>query len=151
MVGPGAARVTVTADVDQTATTQEKTQYDPDGQVVRSTQTSESKDKSTSPDANGVTSVSANIPNGNPSAPGTSTSGNESGTTTETTNYEISTTKTTTVTQPGEVKKLAVSVAVDDAVTPSKDGKTPDAYAKRSADDMQKIDTLVKAAIGYDQ
>ncbi|MBW8734396.1 MAG: flagellar M-ring protein FliF, partial [Asticcacaulis sp.] len=150
VVGPGAARVTVTADVDQSAVTQEKVQFDPDGQVVRSTQTSESKDKSSSPDSNGVTSVSANIPNGNPSAPGASATGNESGTTTETTNYEISKTTTTTVTQPGEVRKLAVSVAVDDAVTP-KDGKTPDAYARRSADDMQKIDALVKAAIGYDQ
>lgn len=151
VVGPGAARVTVTADVDQTATTQEKIQYDPDGSVVRSTSTSESTDKSTSPDSNGLTTASANIPNGNPAAPGASTSGNQSGSTTETTNYEVSKTTTTTVTQPGDVKKLAVSVAVDDSVTPSKDGKTPDAYAKRSADDMQKIDALVKAAIGYDQ
>ncbi len=151
VVGAGAARVTVTADVDQTSTTQEKVQYDPDGQVVRSTQTSESNDKSTAGDTNGVVSAAANIPGGTTANGSGGGTGNQSGTTSETTNYEISTTKTTTVTGPGEVKKLAVSVAVDDSVTPSKDGKAPDTYKKRSPEDMQKIHDLVAAAIGFDQ
>lgn len=152
VVGQGAARVMVTADVDQTSTTQEKVQYDPDGTgpIVRSTQTSESNDKSTSPDSNGAVTASANIPGGQ-QTPGTTTSGNSSGTTSELTNNEISTLKTTTVTGPGQVKKLNVSVAVDDMVIPAKDGKSPDTYQKRSDADMQKIQSLVSAAIGYDQ
>lgn len=150
VVGAGAARVTVTADLDKTSTTRESVEYNPDGQVVRSTRTEESNDRSTEADPNGVTTAAANIPGG-AQTPGVTGSGTQSGTTSETTNYEISTTKTTTVTGPGDIRKLAVSVAVDDTVTPSKDGKAPDAYAKRSAEDMQKIDALVKAAIGYDQ
>ncbi len=149
VVGPGAARVTVTADLDPTSTTQEKVDYNPDGQVVRSTQTTESNDKSTQPDPNGVTTAAANIPGG-AQAPGVTASGTQSGSTSETTNYEISQTKTTTITQPGEVKKLAVSVVVDDLEVPSKDGKTPPTYTKRSADDMAKINELVAAAVGID-
>jgi flagellar M-ring protein FliF len=149
VVGPGAARVTVTADLDPTSTTQEKVDYNPDGQVVRSTETEESNDKSTQPDPNGVTTAAANIPGG-AQAPGVTASGTQSGSTKETTNYEISTTKTTTITQPGEVKKLAVSVVVDDLEVPSKDGKAPPTYTKRSADDMAKINELVAAAVGID-
>ncbi len=150
VVGPGAARVTVTADLDQTSTTQERVDYNPDGQVVRSTATTESNDKTADPNSNGAVTASANIPGG-AQQPGTSTATQQSGSTTETTNYEISTTKTTSVTAPGDIKKLAVAVVVDGILTPSKDGKTPPTYAPRSAEDMQKIDTLVKAAIGYDQ
>jgi flagellar M-ring protein FliF len=138
VVGAGAARVTVTADLDKTSTTRESVEYNPDGQVVRSTQTAESNDRSTEADPNGVTTAAANIPGG-AQTPGVTGSGTQSGTTSETTNYEISTTKTTTVTGPGDIRKLAVSVAVDDIVTPSADGKAPDTYAKRSAEDMQKI------------
>eukprot|EP01042_Synura_sphagnicola_P016966 gene16966-21446_t len=55
VVGPGAARVMVTADIDQTSTTQEKVDYNPDGQVVRSTSTNEGTESSTSPDSSGAT------------------------------------------------------------------------------------------------
>ena len=150
VVGPGAARVTVTADVDQTSTTKEQVDYNPDGQVVRSTQTSESKDTQASGDNAGVTTAAANIPGGTQQAANIPLPGNQSNSNTETTNYEISTTKTTTVTGPGEIKKLAVSVAVDDIAVPSKDGKSPPTYQKRSDADMQKIRDLVVAAAGID-
>jgi flagellar M-ring protein FliF len=147
VVGPGAARVTVTADLDQTSTTKEQIQFDPDGQVVRSTQTSESNDKTADPNTNGAVTASANIPGGL-QQPGASTATQQSGTTSELTNYEISKTTTTSVTAPGEVKKLAVAVVVDGTLTPSKDGKTPPVYAARSPEDMQKIEDLVRAAVG---
>ncbi len=150
VVGPGAARVTVTADVDQTSTTKEQVDYNPDGQVVRSQQTSESNDKQASGDNAGVTTAAANIPGGTQQAANIPLPGNQSNSNTETTNYEISSTKTTTVTGPGELKKLAVSVAVDDISVPSKDGKSPPTYQKRSDADMQKIKDLVIAAAGID-
>ena len=149
VVGPGAARVTVTADLDQTSTTKEQIQFDPDGQVVRSTQTSESNDKTADPNTNGAVTASANIPGGL-QQPGASTATQQSGTTSELTNYEISKTTTTSVTAPGEIKKLAVAVVVDGTLTPSKDGKTAPAYAARSPEDMQKIEDLVRAAVGID-
>ena len=149
VVGPGASRVMVTADLDPTSTTSEKVQYDPDGTgpIVRSTQTSDSKDTNSQPDSSGLATASSNIPNGTSNAAASSTATSQSGTTTELTNNEISTLKTTTVTAPGEIRKIAISVAVDDMATPSKDGKTPPTYAKRSDADIQKIHDLVAAAV----
>lgn len=147
VVGPGAARVMVTADINQSAKTTEEVRYDPDGQVVRSTQTNEATDQTTDGD-NGTTTAANNIPGG-AGAAGAATS-NQSGQTNETTNYEISTTKTTEVTAPGELKKLSVSVAVDYLATPAKDAKGQETFAARSAEDMKRIEDLVRAAAGFD-
>jgi flagellar M-ring protein FliF len=149
IVGPGAARVMVTAQLDPTSTTQEKVAYDPDGSVVHTTQTSDAKDSNSDPTTNGATTASNQIPGGTgATAGGSSTS--TSGTNSETTQYDTSSTKTTTVTGAGELKKLNVSVAVDDLDIPSKDGKTPDTFQKRPDADMQKIHDLVAAAAGID-
>ncbi|WP_349252564.1 flagellar basal-body MS-ring/collar protein FliF [Asticcacaulis sp. EMRT-3] len=152
VVGRGAARVMVSADVDQSSTTQEQVEYNPDGQVVRSTSTNSNSESSSDPNAGGATTASANIP-GTQQAPNiATTSGNNSKQDSEITNYEISTTKTTKVTGPGQIKKLAISVAVDDVAVPSKDGKSPPTYQKRSDADIQKIHDLVAAAVAaYEQ
>ena len=149
IVGPGAARVMVSAQLDPTSTTQEKVAYDPDGSVVKTQQTQESKDSNSDPTTNGATTAANQIPGGQGAqAGGSSTS--TSGQNTETTEYNTSSTKTTTVTGPGELKKLSISVAVDDIDIPSKDGKTPDTFQKRPDADMQKIHDLVAAAAGID-
>jgi len=150
IVGPGAARVMVTAQLDPTSTTQEKIAYDPDGSVVHTQQTTESKDSNSEPGVNGVTTASANIPGGQQPAGNSGAATSTSGTTGETTQYDTSSTKTTTVTGPGQLKKLNVSVAVDDIDIPSKDGKAPDTFQKRPDADMQKIHDLVAAAAGID-
>ena len=152
VVGPGASRVMVTADLDPTSTTSEKVQYDPDGTgpIVRSTQTSDSKDINSQPDTSGVTTASSNIPNGTSPTAASSSATSQSGTTTELTNNEISTLKTTTVTAPGEVRKLNIAVVVDGIETPAKNGKGPDSYAPRPQADMQKIHDLVAAGVGID-
>ncbi|ESQ91481.1 flagellar M-ring protein FliF [Asticcacaulis sp. AC460] len=150
VVGPGAARVMVTAEIDQTATTREQVEYNPDGQVVRSTSTNSGTETTADPNSAGNTTVSANMPGGQ-QAPTIATTGNNSQQDSEVTNFEISTTKTTEVKGPGEIKKLSVAVVVDGVETPSADGKAPPAYAPRSAEDMQRIQELVQAAVGYDQ
>jgi flagellar M-ring protein FliF len=150
IVGPGAARVMVTAQLDPASVTKEDTEFNPDGQVVRTQQTTESKDSNSEGGVNGATTASANIPGGQQAAGSSGANTSTSGQTTETTQYEISNTKTTTVIAPGEIKKLNVSVAVDDLDIPSKDGKTPDTFQKRPDADMQKIHDLVAAAAGID-
>lgn len=148
VVGPGAARVTVTADLDLNSLTREQIQYDPDGQVVVSTRTSSSNDRSNEGTADGTVTAQQNIPGATPDA-GAGATGSNSETTEELTNYQNSNTKTTEVVAPGAIKKLAVAVVVDGTWTPSADGKAPPAYAPRSAEDMQQIEELVRAAIGY--
>lgn len=149
VVGIGSARVQVTADIDQSRATTQEEKFDPDGQVVRSTTTngSQSADNTAQPDG-GVTATN-NIPGG--AAPGAAPAGSTNSENAETTNYEISKTTTTTTKEPGEVKKLAVAVAVDGKWTPAADGKGEPTYAPRTAEEIAQIKSLVAAAAGIDE
>jgi flagellar M-ring protein FliF len=147
VVGPGKARVQVTADVDMARVTLQEETYDPDGQVVRSTQTSEQKQDEKKADANAGVSAAQNIPGGADATAGGSNA-STSGSTEETTNYEISKKTRTEVVEPGAIKRLSVAVAVDGVVTPAGKGKTT--YAPRSAEEMKRIESLVRSAVGYD-
>jgi flagellar M-ring protein FliF len=157
VVGAGKARVNVSADVDMAHVTTQKETFDPDGQVVRSEVTTDenSKENSTSGGtvgaggAPGQTSAAANIPGGTGNL--NSQDGNSSGKQESTTNYEISKTVTTQVTEPGQIKKISVAVAVDGVTgPPGKTGKQG-AYTPRPAAEMAQIESLVKAAVGFDQ
>lgn len=145
VVGVGGARVQVTAEIDHARSTTQEQRFDPDGQVVRSTSTngSESQDTTGAPD--GGATVTNNIPGGQ--APGATAQGSRDTQNTETTNYEISNTTTTTVKEAGEVKKLAVSVAVDGRWTPGANGGEP-TYAARTPEEIAQIKSLVEAAVG---
>lgn len=149
VVGAGAARVQVTADIDHSRSTTQEQKFDPDGQVVRSTSTNGSQSQDTTGQADGGVTATNNIPGG--AAPNTTPVGSTNSENTETTNYEISNTTTTTVKEPGEVKKLSVSVAVDGKYTPAADGKGEPSYAPRTAEEVQQIKTLVAAAVGIDE
>jgi flagellar M-ring protein FliF len=149
VVGAGAARVQVTADIDHSRSTTQEQKFDPDGQVVRSTSTNGSQSQDTTGQADGGVTATNNIPGGQ--APNATPIGSTNSENTETTNYEISNTTTTTVKEPGEVKKLSVSVAVDGKYTPAADGKGEPTYAPRTAEEVQQIKTLVAAAVGIDE
>jgi len=147
VVGPGKARVNVTADLDLARVTVQKESYDPDGQVVRSESTTEETAKETQPADNGGVTASNNIPGGTPPVDGQA--GSTSGKTESTTNYEITKTVRTEVQEPGQMKRLSVAVAVDGVTAPGKGGK-PGAYTPRSAEEMQRIEQLVRTAVGFD-
>ena len=148
VVGPGKARVQVTAEVEQTRVTEQRETYDPDGQVVRSTSTVEEEARDGGSAMDTAVGASANIP-GSEAADGGLSGGSQNGRTEETTNYEISRTTRTEVQEPGAIKRLSVAVAVDGLTTTGPDGKT--SYAPRPAADMQKIEQLVRTAMGFDQ
>jgi flagellar M-ring protein FliF len=148
VVGPGKARVQVMADIDLARVTTQEERFDPDGQVVRSTSTTEENSREGSSGPDGQVTASANIPEGQQDAGVGELESSSSGSTQETTNYEISKTVRTEVIEPGAVKRLSVAVAVDGVTTPGADGQT--AYAPRSAEEMQRIQQLVRLAVGYD-
>ena len=149
VVGIGAARVQVTADIDQSRSTTQEQKFDPDGQVVRSTTANGSQSSDTTGQNDGGVTATNNIPGGAP--PATTPAGATSAENAETTNYEISNTTTTTTKEPGEVKKLAVAVAVDGKWTPAADGKGEPVYAPRTAEEIAQIKSLVAAAAGIDE
>jgi len=141
VVGAGHLQVQVAADINYNHTQTTSETYDPDGKVVRSTQTVERNSSNTSGGSNAV-SVANALPGAQAAGGGDSTK-DMSGSTEETTNYEISKKVTTSTVDGGDIKKLSVAVVVDG------DGDGA-AYKPRSAADMAKITALVKSAMGYD-
>ena len=149
VVGAGRARVEVFADLDFSRRTREKTTYDPDGQVVRSTQTRSSNADATNTQGAEAVSVSSNLPGEQgANAGGKDQSREVNAQTDETTNYEISNTKETEIQEGGALRKLSVAVAVDGVWTTSTEGAR--SYQARSDEDMKKIEELVVSAVGLD-
>ena len=147
VVGPGKARVTVSADVNLNRVTLQEDKYDPDGQVVRSTQAVDENAK----DSKAATAQTASSANNVPGAAASSgdQGGSQSGKTEETTNYEISHSTRTEVQEPGQIKRLSVAVAVDGTTTFGKGGKVT--YTPLAPDVVNHIRELVRSAVGFDQ
>lgn len=148
-VGYGKVRATVTADLnfDRISTNQEL--YDPEQQVVRSTQAVSENGTERAPSGGGDVSVAGNLPSGIASAVVDNAPSSQNNRTEETTNYEISKTVRSMVSEVGQVKKLSVAVLIDGISTTDKDGKKT--YQPRSDAELKQIETLVKSAIGFDE
>jgi flagellar M-ring protein FliF len=146
VVGPGRARVQVAAELDFNRVTQTSDVFDPNGQVVRSTQSKEEASNSTNQER-GVT-VGNQVPNGGQEQGGASTR-DASNNTEEIVNYEISKTTRTEVIEAGRVKRLSVAVLVDGVYTPGQNGEM--SYAARPQEEIERIAALVRSAVGFDQ
>ena len=144
VVGAGRARVEVAAELDFNRSTTTLESFDPESQVVRSTQTRESENLSGG--NNGQVTVANELPGAsqNNGADGVT----EQGTSTEEIiNYEISKTTETNVTEAGSVKRLSVAVVVDGVY--ADDGAGNLTYTPRTPDEVAQILTLVRSAVGY--
>ncbi|MEH2488940.1 flagellar basal-body MS-ring/collar protein FliF [Bradyrhizobium sp. AZCC 2230] len=145
VVGSGRARVQLSADFDFNKVTQTSDKFDPEGRVLRSSQTRE--EQSMTADNNGQVTVNNELPgqqqNSGPAAK------DQSKKTEETNNYEISRTTKTEVTEAGRVNRISVAVLVDGIYT--KNDKGDLAYTDRTKEQLDRIATLVRSAIGFDQ
>jgi flagellar M-ring protein FliF len=146
VVGQGRARVQLSADFDFNKITQTSDKFDPEGRVLRSSQTRE--ESSASGVDNGQVTVNNELP-GNQQNNNASPARDQSKKTEETNNYEISRTTKTEVTEAGRVNRISVAVLVDGAY--SKNDKGELVYKERSKDELDRIATLVRSAIGFDQ
>lgn len=146
VVGPGRSRVRVAAQVDFNRTTETTETFDPDGQVVRSTQTKEEA-ASTADNINQVT-VGNQLPNADANdGPGGPVE--QSSLTEEIVNYEISRSTRTEVVEAGRVQRLSVAVLVDGTYAPNADGEV--VYTPRSQETLDRIAVLVRSAVGFDE
>ncbi|MGM4875950.1 flagellar basal-body MS-ring/collar protein FliF [Bradyrhizobium sp. 956_D2_N1_5] len=145
VVGSGRARVQLSADFDFNKITQTSDKFDPEGRVLRSSQTRE--ESSLTADNNGQVTVNNELP-GNQQNSGP-TAKDQSKKTEETNNYEISRTTKTEVTEAGRVNRISVAVLVDGIY--SKNDKGELAYTDRTKEQLDRIATLVRSAIGFDQ
>lgn len=145
-VGGVEAQVSVEMNFDRTITNSEV--FDPDGQVVRSTQTIQENDNSKEKGQNGDVSVNNNVPNGSIES-GIDIVDNESQKTDETVNYEISKTVKNFISETGVVKKMSIAVLIDGRY--SKDSSGVIKYTPRNNDEVEQIKKLVKSAVGFNE
>jgi flagellar M-ring protein FliF len=150
VVGSGRARVQLTADFDFNRITETSDKFDPEGRVVRSSQTREEMSSSNEGRENGPVTVGNELPAANPTptTPNTQPK-DQSKKTEEIVNYEISRTTKTEVIEGGRVKRISVAVLVDG--TYGKNDKGDVTYQPRSKEEIERISTLVRSAIGFDQ
>lgn len=147
-VGVGRVRAQVTAEVDFDRVTENTETFDPDGQVVRSTQTIEDGSSSNKQDAAPNVSIANELPEGEPEG-ATSENTQSSQRTEETVNYEISKTITNHIREGGTIKRLSVAVLVDGAYTTAEDGT--ETYQPRPQEEIDQLTALVRSAVGYDE
>lgn len=137
IVGAENLRVQVAADMDFNRVTESAEIIDPDSQTVLSSTTVEETSDSVDPALSRGISVANALP-GAQTANGTDAAATSTNRRTEeTTNYEISRTTRSEVREQGAMKRLSVAVALNQGDAP------------RSAQELARIDALVKSAIGF--
>lgn len=133
VLGPENTEVKVNAELDFTQIEQEKTQFDPDGAVVRSEQNVRSVDESA--DSLSYPYVNMAKDENNQIA-----------------NYEISKNVERIMHEVGAIKRLTVSVLINGTakVIKKEDGEKTIQYTPRTDEEMQKFNEIVRNAVGID-
>ncbi|OYU89650.1 MAG: flagellar M-ring protein FliF [Bradyrhizobiaceae bacterium PARB1] len=147
VVGSGRARVQLTADFDYNKVTQTSDRFDPEGRVLRSSQTREEQSQSGA--ADGQVTVNNELPGNQAQGNTPNSPKDQSKKSEETNNYEISRITKTEVTEAGRVNRISVAVLVDGSY--SKNEKGEQVYAQRPKEELDRIAALVRSAIGFDQ
>lgn len=145
--GKSVARVTASFDFKQVERVEEK--FDPESIAVRSEQRTEEKGSS-STSSSGVPGVQTNLGRTAPAGGATTGGGSKND---ETLNYEVSRSTAKIIEPVGALSKISIAVLVDgkyEAPAAVKEGQAAKAkYTPRSPDELQKIETLVKSAVGF--
>jgi len=157
IIGIGAVRAQVSADVDFTQTEQTQERFNPDRPALRSEQLSE--DHSSASTVQGVPGALSNQPppaasvpekvadrsDGAAQAPDEQTNLSRQ----STRNYELDKTISHTRHAPATLRRLSVAVVVDNAVEPPAEEGAAPARRERTAEEMERIAALVREAVGY--
>lgn len=147
IVGPGRARVQVSALIDSNRIESRSETFDPESKVIRSSQ-NRTEASASNEQREGVT-VGNELPGAQQNqgqqqgAQRDTSSKNE-----EVVNYEISRTTRTEVQEGGRIRKLSVAVLVDGLY--SKQGNEV-SYQPRPPEELERISQLVRTAVGFDR
>ncbi|MEL0020201.1 MAG: flagellar basal-body MS-ring/collar protein FliF [Rickettsiales bacterium] len=145
LVGIGNVRAEVSAEVDSERVVTNEEKYDPEGQVLRSSQSVTETSQSAEGQADNI-SVRTNLPDA-PTGDG-STNASRSERTEEASNFEITKSISNTIKEAGTVLGLSVAVAINGIETPNKDG--PNTYTPRTPEQLQQYERIVRSALGID-
>jgi flagellar M-ring protein FliF len=149
VVGPGRARVQLSSEFDYNKITETFDKFDPEGRVLRSSQTREESASNDSKE--GQVTVGNELPGAQANQQGQpgQAARDQSKKSEEITNYEISRSTKTEVTEGGRVKRISAAVLVDGSYGKNDKGET--VYQPRSKEELDRIAALVRTAIGFDQ
>ncbi len=152
VVGPGRARVRVTADIDFDRVQLTEEVFDPEGQVVRSEQLSSEENFSGSDQAKGIPGVKGELATYAGKEGGNVGLGETMRRSATTRNYEISKKVRQVMAAAGGIRRLSVAVMVDGTYERGTDanGDSVLRYQPRSKEELADFARIVKNAIGYD-
>ncbi len=145
IVGPQAAVVKVSADVNMDMVKNVEDTYDPEIHVVRSEELKNQyagADKETK----GAAGTPSNLPTGKGGPDAIPAKGAEGGESIVR-NYEIARNQTERILSPGDVKRLTVSVVVDGTYKADKAGNK--LFVPRQASELKDIENAVRHAVGF--
>ncbi|HTY83636.1 MAG TPA: flagellar basal-body MS-ring/collar protein FliF [Silvibacterium sp.] len=148
VVGADHVRASVHVEYDLGSSEDTQETYDPKTTAALTQEHSE--ENSTAGAPAGVPGTASNVPSTTP--PAASAAGAEqSSSRSDATTYAVSKVLHHSIEPAGRVRRIAAAVLVDDAVeTVEQAGKRTTTRRKRTADEMQQIEQLAKAAIGVD-
>jgi len=149
-LGRGNARVQVSVDVENKREVVRSQTFDPESQVVRSTQTSNERERNQDQNGQPPVTVEQNLPQREVRAANTDgRTSSDSNRREETINYEISNVSRETVIEPGDIRRVNIAVLVNGSFDTTADGvKT---YRPRTEDELRRITELVRTAVGYQE
>jgi flagellar M-ring protein FliF len=146
-LGPGRVEAQVTAELDFDSATTTQEIFDPESQVVRSTQIVDESNELDEREPNDRVTVADNLPGGDP-ANEAATSREQRTRNEETINYEISRTVRNETRHAGRLERLSVAVQVDGTYRADAAGET--VFEPLPAAELEELEMLVRSAVGID-
>ncbi len=149
VIGMGKVRVSVSADInfDRIITNSEK--FDPNGQVLRSSQSTSQKEEAKDKEGGGAVSASGNLPQNSAGTENSGSSDRKVEKADETNNFEISKTTQNQIREGGTINRLTLGVLIDGVYREDANGEQQ--YSPRSDEEIAKIKSLVATAAGFNQ
>jgi flagellar M-ring protein FliF len=148
-LGPGRVRAEINADIDFDRVTTTEETYDPEGQVVRSTQSIEEERQQAERDQDDAVTVGNNLPNAAALGGEAGRSSNETTVRSEEmTNYEISRRVRNHTQSGGRLRRLSVAVLVDGRLMPDATGQL--VRIPLEPRELEQLAVLVRSAVGFD-
>ncbi len=148
IVGYGKVTAIVNAEMNFDQVNLSEELYNPEGQVLRSTQTTQESSSESEP-LSGDVSVGNNLPGVGGDLLSDQGASAESNRVEEVSNYEISKTIRNVVRETGEIDRLSVSVLIDGSYTKDEDGSKT--YQQRTQTEIDNIASLVRTSVGFDE
>jgi flagellar M-ring protein FliF len=149
VVGANAIRASVNIDYNQDSTDESQEKYDPSVSALLTMQRSEDN-SGESAVPSGVPGTTSNVPSEKKPKPADTSARQTS--TSESAQYGVNKTIIHTISPAGRIQRVTAALLIDDAVVQTVHGdKTTFAKRPRSQEELNKIQQLAQAAIGFDE